>query len=140
MASELDDHLSQLGSSTSDNRYRLAALENEEKMMKFQVHMRDKEITHIELERAQERAEAETVHRRQVETREQEIELCKMDIMKLKEESEVLRLQLQLAQLQQSNSVATTSTAGPSRSFIPTSFHGSSSTSFPFFDPGPSNA
>ena len=89
----LEERLDGLNESSIEQRYKLAMLKNECKSLRAQAYMRDKEIAHLEAENAKDCAEAEKIHSRELEKK-------KMDIEFLREESEVLRLKVELVKLQ----------------------------------------
>jgi len=77
----------------------MGVLKNERKSLKVQAHMCHKEIAHLQAEGAQERQEAEKIHHRMMEQKKMEIDL-------LKEEGEILRLKVELAKLQASQTAS----------------------------------
>ncbi|KIM50940.1 hypothetical protein SCLCIDRAFT_33871 [Scleroderma citrinum Foug A] len=82
----LDEHLGSFNDTASDRLYKLGVLKNEHKAMRLQAYMRQKEITHMEVE-------AESAHHHTMEEKKVEIEL-------VKEQQELLRLKFALAKLQ----------------------------------------
>ena len=93
MKADLDGRLDELNGSATDQRFRMATLKNERKVVRMQAYMRDKEIAHLEAESEKERIEADKIHTRLMERKQ-------LDIDALKEEGEVLRLKMELTKLQ----------------------------------------
>ncbi|KIK13249.1 hypothetical protein PISMIDRAFT_119179, partial [Pisolithus microcarpus 441] len=90
---ELDGRLAGLNETSQDQCLFRATLKYEHKVAKTQAYMQEKEIAHLETEHERERMEAEKIHTRMVEQK-------KLDIEKLKEESELVHLKLELARLE----------------------------------------
>ena len=96
--------MSEFGQNTQDRKLTAATLKNERYQYKMQYHLRDREIAHLETQSANERAEAESVHRRAMESKKLDLELSKLDLERMDKEKELLNLKLLLAQAQQATS------------------------------------
>ncbi|KIK18078.1 hypothetical protein PISMIDRAFT_14623 [Pisolithus microcarpus 441] len=110
MKADLDGRLTGLNEASQDQCLLRATLKYEHKVAKTQAYMREKEIAHLETEHERERNEAEKAHIRMLEQKKLELEM-------LKEESELMRLRLELARLQNQQagdvSVPSISTTAP---------------------------
>ncbi|KIK14865.1 hypothetical protein PISMIDRAFT_116291 [Pisolithus microcarpus 441] len=109
MKVDLDNCLEGLGDNALELQYQLAILKNEQKSIKTQAHMREKEITYLEREKEKECMEAEKIHHCQVESKQ-------LDIQALQEETRVLGLKLELAKLQASNNASSSTTPSSNHS------------------------
>ena len=93
MQSNFDDQVSNIQASAEDQRYKLAFLKNERKKQELNIYLRKREMAHEEAEAEKRIKEAEKAHQR-------EMEMAQLHIQQLREEGEVVRLKLQLVQLQ----------------------------------------
>ena len=114
-----------LNNSATEQRQQVAILWNERKVTKLQVHMRDREISHLEGENERDRIEAEKIHERMMERK-------RMDIEVLREEAKLMTLKVQLAQLNAGGPASDTtpgsSSIGFSSTVVPGPSTGHSST------------
>ena len=93
MQSNVDDQISEIQASAEDQRYKVAFLKNKHKKQELNVYLRKKDMKHKEAEAEKRNKEVEKAHQC-------EMEMAQLHIQKLREEGEVVRLKLQLAQLQ----------------------------------------
>ncbi|KIJ18248.1 hypothetical protein PAXINDRAFT_9328 [Paxillus involutus ATCC 200175] len=104
MKNDLRERLDNFDAGSQDQKLLSGVLRNERYSMKMQAWMRDKEITFLEAQQVTKRAEAEAIHRRQLEVKKTDLELRKANAEVLEKQSQVLMLQLRLAEFEkQSN-------------------------------------
>lgn len=108
-----------LNNSATEQRQQVAILRNERKVTKLQVHMRDREISHLEGENERDRIEAEKIHERMMERK-------RMDIEVLREEAKLMTLKVQLAQLNAGGPASDTTPGSSSIGFSSTAVPGPS--------------
>ncbi|KIK99275.1 hypothetical protein PAXRUDRAFT_791310, partial [Paxillus rubicundulus Ve08.2h10] len=104
MKNDLREHLDNFNVGSQDQKLLSGVLRNERYSMKMQAWMWDKEITFLEAQQVTECAEAEAIHRCQLEVKKTDLELQKANAEVLEKQSQVLMLQLCLAEFKkQSN-------------------------------------
>ncbi|KAF9234241.1 hypothetical protein BU15DRAFT_65906 [Melanogaster broomeanus] len=128
MKTNLKERLDGFDADYREQKVSSAVLKNERYNMKMQAFMRDKEISFLESQRVTERAEAEDMHRHQLEVKKSEIELRRADAEVLDKEREVLALKLRLAEftaakLQSGSTIPSASDCGGSSNLSMGSFH-----------------
>ena len=104
LQSNVDDQISEIQASAEDQQYKMAFLKNEHKKQELNIYLRKREMAHEEAEAEKRNKEAEKAHER-------EMEMAQLHIQKLREEGEVVRLKLQLAQLQSGQGIPSASTS-----------------------------
>ncbi|KAF9243585.1 hypothetical protein BU15DRAFT_72248 [Melanogaster broomeanus] len=95
MMIDLKDHLD---AASQEQKLSSGVLKNECYNMKMQAFMHDKEISFLESQQISECAEAEDIHRHELEVKKSKIELWRADAEVLDREREVLTLKLRLAE------------------------------------------
>ncbi|KIJ11242.1 hypothetical protein PAXINDRAFT_157369 [Paxillus involutus ATCC 200175] len=100
MKNDLRERLDDFDAGSQDQKLSSGVLRNERYSMKMQAWMRDKEITFLEAQQVTKHAEAEAIHRRQLEVKKTNLELRKADAEVLEKQSQVLMLQLHLAEFE----------------------------------------
>ncbi|KIK80356.1 hypothetical protein PAXRUDRAFT_15835 [Paxillus rubicundulus Ve08.2h10] len=102
----LRECLDNFDAGSQDQELLSGVLRNEQYSMKMQAWMWDKEITFLEAQQVTECAVAEAIHQHQLEVKKTDLELWKANAEVLKKQSQVLMLQLHLAEFEkQSNAI-----------------------------------
>ncbi|KIK74091.1 hypothetical protein PAXRUDRAFT_20220 [Paxillus rubicundulus Ve08.2h10] len=100
MKNDLRERLDDFDAGSQDQKLLSGVLRNEQYSMKMQAWMQGKEIMFLEAQQVTERAEAEAIHQRQLEVKKTNLELWKADAEILEKQSQVLMLQLFLAEFE----------------------------------------
>ena len=100
MKLDLKSHLNEFSQSAQEQKLSSSMLKTEQYQIRMQYHMWEKEIAHLKTQTTNECAEAENIHRCTMESKQMDLEICKVDIEMLDKEKELLNLKLLLAEAQ----------------------------------------